>query len=59
MQQTFELYLEDESGERRFETLLCRSVADVLPRVRAMIAERNLAAVEVRVADQHLFTIAR
>jgi hypothetical protein len=59
MQQTYELYLEDDAGDRRFETLLCATVADVLPKVRAMIAERNLAAVEVRVADQHLFTIAR
>jgi hypothetical protein len=59
MQQTYELYLEDDSGERRFETMLCRTVADILPAVRKMIAERNLAAVEVCVAGQHLFTIAR
>ena len=59
MQQTYELYLEDESGARKFETLLCATVADVLPKVRALIVERDLAAVEVRVADQHLFTIAR
>ena len=59
MMQTYELYLEDEEGERRFDTLLCRSVAEILPKVRDMIAERNLAAVEVRVAGQHLFTIAR
>jgi hypothetical protein len=59
MRQTYELYLEDDEGERRFETILCRSVADVLPAVRQLIAERNLAAVEVRVAGQHLFTLAR
>ena len=59
MVQTYELYIEDDAGERRFETLLCPTMAEVLPKVRAMIAERDLAAVEVRVAGQHLFTVAR
>jgi hypothetical protein len=59
MRQTYELYLEDDRGERRFETLLCGTVAEVLPAVRKLIAERNLVAVEVRVAGQHLFTVAR
>jgi hypothetical protein len=59
MVQTYELYLEDDAGDRRFETLLSPSVAEVLPKVRALIAERNLAAVEVCVAGQHLFTVAR
>jgi hypothetical protein len=59
MMQTYELYLEDEEGERRFDTILCRSLAEILPRVRELIAERNLASVEVRVAGQILFTIAR
>ena len=59
MMQTYELYLEDEEGERRFDTILCRSLAEILPKVRELIAERNLASVEVRVAGQILFTIAR
>jgi hypothetical protein len=59
MRQTYELYLEDEAGERRFETILCRSIAEILPAVRKLIAERNLAAVEVRVAGKHLFTVDR
>ena len=59
MLQTYELFLEDEAGERQFDTLLCRSVADLLPTVRALIAERNLASVEVHVGGEHLFTIAR
>jgi hypothetical protein len=59
MMQTYELYLEDEEGERRFDTILCRSLAEILPKVRELIAERNLASVEVRVAGQVLFTIAR
>jgi len=59
MPQTYELYLEDDAGARRFETILCLTVADVLPRVREMIAQENLAAVEVRVGGQHLFTVAR
>jgi hypothetical protein len=56
---TYELYLEDESGATRFETLLCRSLAELMPQVRALLAERNLAAVEVRLAGQSLFTVAR
>ncbi len=59
MRQTYELYLEDEDGERRFETLLSGTVAEVLPAVRQLIAERNLVAIEVRIAGQHLFTLAR
>ena len=59
MMQTYELYLEDAEGKRRFDTLLCRSVTEILPKVRDIITELNLAAVEVRVGGQHLFTIAR
>jgi hypothetical protein len=59
MLQTYELYLEDDEGERRFDTLLCPTVAEILPRVRELIAQQNLASVEVRVGGQHLFTIAR
>ena len=59
MRQTYELYLEELSGERRFETILCRSVADLLPAVRELIVKRNLALVEIRIAGQHLFTVAR
>jgi hypothetical protein len=59
MRQTYELYLEDDAGKRVFETILCRTMAEILPKVRALIAERNLALVEVRVGGQHLFTVAR
>jgi hypothetical protein len=59
MLQTYELYLEDEEGERRFDTMLCPSVAEILPRVRELIAAQNLAFVEVHVAGKLLFTIAR
>ncbi len=59
MQQTYELYLENEAGERLFETILSRSVADIMPAVREMIAERNLVSVEVCQAGQPLFTVAR
>jgi len=59
MRQTYELYLEDDAGERVFEIITCRSVAEILPKVRALIAERDMALVEVRVTGQHLFTVAR
>ena len=69
MRQTFELYLYDDEGRRRFEPLLCETVADVVPKVRELIEREALASVEVRLggADAaalgcsgvHLFTVDR
>ena len=57
--QTYELYLEEDKGRRRFEPLACETAKDVLPKVRLLLAEQDLSAVEVRLAGQHLFTLAR
>jgi hypothetical protein len=59
MLQTYELYLQDDAGGRTFETLLCHSVAELMPKVRELISAREVAAIEVRVANQPLFTVSR
>jgi hypothetical protein len=59
LMQTYELYLEDRTGNRWFEPMLCKLDTELVPRARAMLAERDLMSVEVREAGRTLFTVAR
>jgi hypothetical protein len=55
--QTFELYLQEQEGSApRFEALTCPA-NDVLTAVREMIADRRLAAIEVRHQGRALYTV--
>ena len=57
MLQTYELFLETLQGERRFEPVTCATTAEALRRARLLLDGEELAAIEVRRAGEHLFTL--
>lgn len=60
MHQTYELYLRDDAQRTRFEPLTCRSAGQVMHKIREILEEDPaIAAVEVRLAGEHLFTLDR
>lgn len=60
MHQTYELYLRDAAQEMRFEPFTCRTAAQVMEKVRELLAaDAGIASVEVRLAGEHLFTLDR
>jgi hypothetical protein len=61
MHQTYELYLHESPDERlRFEPLTCQSAVQAMRRARSLLADdETIAAVEVRLAGEHLFTLER
>jgi hypothetical protein len=54
---TFELYVCDEAGERRFQPLLCERI-DVVQRAREVLTQQGAHSVEVWEAGEHLLTLA-
>jgi hypothetical protein len=56
---TFELYLDNGSGDLSFEALTCASREELLPAVRKILEERQLEAVEVRELGTPLFKLGR
>jgi hypothetical protein len=60
MHQTYELYLRDTAQGTRFEPLTCRTAAQVMEKVRELLAaDASIGSVEVRLAGEHLFTLDR
>ena len=60
MHQTYELYLRDAAQRTRFEPLTCRTAGQVMHKIREILeADPAIAAVEVRLAGEHLFTLDR
>ncbi|RAK52596.1 hypothetical protein [Phenylobacterium deserti] len=57
MLQTYELFLETPQGERRFEPVTCATPAEALRKARLRLEDGELAAIEVRRAGEHLFTL--
>jgi len=57
MLQTYELFLETAQGDRRFEPLTCANPAEALRKARLRLEDGELAAIEVRLAGEHLFTL--
>jgi hypothetical protein len=56
----YELVFDDgDSGRRRrrSEALSCASVAELVPKVQAMMRERRLTSIEVRWFGKPLFTL--
>lgn len=58
MPRTFELYLCDDAGGRRFEPLLCTQM-ELMHRAREVLLSSGSRAVEVWEAGEHLFTLDR
>ncbi len=54
---TYELYLTNHQGETRFEPLTCAPTTDVHGQVRQLLADRDMASIEVRRGGEHQFTI--
>ena len=61
MYQTYELYLrESADGPPRFRPLTCKTASDAMRMARELLAdEQEVVLVEVRLAGEHLFTVAR
>jgi len=60
MHQTYELYLLDGAQGMRFQPLTCRTASQVMAKIRELLAaDDSIAAVEVRLAGEHLFTLDR
>jgi methionine synthase I (cobalamin-dependent) len=58
MHQTYELYFQDEDGDRRFEALTCTE-PQLLSTVQRRLAEEGAGSVEVRQFGTTLFTLNR
>lgn len=56
MHTTYELYPDGEEG--RFEPVTVRTHEELMAAARRLMAERDVAAVEVRHFGAHLFTVA-
>lgn len=58
MHSTYELYLEDQDGARRFEALTCANSGDLIAAVRRVLDQGGVRSVEVFQFGEHLFTVA-
>jgi hypothetical protein len=58
VRRTFELYVFDQAGQKRFQPLLCERM-DVVQRARQVLTEQEAQTVEVWEAGEHLLTLAR
>lgn len=56
--ETYELYLCDREGGRRFVAATTPSVDELMSRIREILKDERLEAVEVRQAGEHRFTVA-
>lgn len=61
MYQTYELYVREAARpEPRFEPLTCQTTGQVMKRARDLLdQDAAIDSVEVRLAGEHLFTLAR
>lgn len=57
LRQTYELYLDDGTGDLVFEALTCVE-HELISKVRSLLAARSLSSVEVRQHGQVLMTLA-
>lgn len=56
---TYQVYLTDAEGNRRFEPLLATTEAELLAELRSRLADEKLEEIQVEFQGRVLFTLVR